>query len=170
MLWCAPYVKAIRAMRIIGYMRFPLVGGAALALLGCIQPPMGRTAAIPSPIPAGGARLWFYRSYEPSVSLNNANVSLNGTLAATVAAEGTPVFRDVPPGTYHVTVESDGTDVNQSKDIVLGPGQEGFIKILASNTWDATGDLTQRTRDTFYVSVVSPQIARSELGVRSPGG
>ena len=157
-------------MRTLTHLRLPLLGGALLVLAGCVQPPVARNVAFNTPIPAGAARLWFYRSYEPSVSLNDASVSLNGTPTATVGADGTPVFRDVPPGNYHVTVESFGQDTNQAKDIALAPGQEGFAKILASGTWSSDGGVTQITRDTFYVSLVPPQVARNELGAPSPGG
>ncbi|MBV9824763.1 MAG: carboxypeptidase regulatory-like domain-containing protein [Alphaproteobacteria bacterium] len=157
-------------MHTLVHPRLPLLCGALLALAGCVQSPAARNVALSTPIPAGAARLWFYRSYEPSVSLNDARVSLNGTPTVTVGADGTPVFRDVPPGTYHLTVESFGQDTNQAKDIALAPGQEGFAKILASDSWSSDGGVTQITRDTFYVSLVSPQVARSELGVASPGG
>ncbi|HEX3861034.1 MAG TPA: hypothetical protein VHY35_05025 [Stellaceae bacterium] len=141
------------------------VAGAVLLLpAACAQPSAVSTAAAAAtPVPAGAARIWFYREYEPSVSLNYANVALNGAQVATVAPDGSAFHRDVAPGHYHVSVDSVGQDVNQAKDIDLAPGQEAFVKILALRGWDSGGDTTQFDRDTFYVSVVPPQVARAEL-------
>jgi hypothetical protein len=53
-----------------------------VVLAGCA----GALAApvVASPVAAGAARIWFYRDYEPSVSLNVANVALNGASAGSV--------------------------------------------------------------------------------------
>jgi hypothetical protein len=111
----------------------------------------------------GAARIWFYRDYEPYGSRNFATVSLNGATTGSVPPDGSAFYRDVPAGRYHITVDSSGSDVNQDKTVDLGPGQEAFVKILASTSWESSGDETQYSRDTFYVSLVPPQIARSEL-------
>ena len=140
----------------------PQAGAGALALLlaACAQP-VQMTAV--GPVPPGAARIWFYRDYEPSVSLNNATVTLNGAVAAQVSAFGGGSYRDVPPGHYHIAVESFGQDSNQTKDVDLGPGQEAFVKILDSTSWVEGGDVTEFQRDTFYVSLVSPQVARAQM-------
>jgi hypothetical protein len=139
-----------------------------LVLAGCAGAPAAPVAA--SPVAAGAARIWFYRDYEPSVSINLANVGLNGASAGYVQADGSPLYRDVSPGHYHITVESPGMDVNQSKDVDLAPGQEAFAKILALSSWESGGEQTTYQRDTFYVSLVSSQVARAELGRSRPGG
>jgi hypothetical protein len=59
--------------------------GLLLIVAGCAEPTA--TAQVPGPIPAGQARVWFYRPYEPSESLNLALI-------------------DVPPGHYHIAPES----------------------------------------------------------------
>ena len=133
-----------------------------LALAGCAGPTATPAAAIAA-VPANAARFWFYRDYEPSVSLNDANVALNGAPAGVVLADGTAFYRDVPAGHYHITVESVGRDVNQDKEIDLTPGQQAFVKILALSSWESGGDETQYQRDTFYVSLVPPQVAQAEL-------
>jgi hypothetical protein len=61
-------------------------------------------------------------------------------------------------------------DVNQSKDIDLAPGQEAFVKIPALSSWESGGEQTAYQRDTFYVSLVSTQVARAELSRSRPGG
>lgn len=133
---------------------------AAMLAVAAFAPPAA--AQMPSPAAAGTARIWFYRDYEPSVSLNIANVALNGALAGSVQPDGSAFYRDVPTGHYHITVESFGTDVNQAKDIDLAPGQEAYVKVLASD-WISGGDMTSFRRDTFYISLVPPQVARAEL-------
>jgi len=73
-----------------------------LLLGGCVSPPtVPAASAVVSPVPAGAARIWFYRDYEPSVSLNLAAVALNGALAGYVQPEGSAFYRDVAPGRYH---------------------------------------------------------------------
>jgi len=49
-------------------------------------------------------------------------------------------------------------------------GQEAFVKILAESRRDSAGDPIAYKRDTFYVSLVSPQVARAELEKRSLNG
>ena len=147
--------------------------GCALVVLlaGCVQQAVGPAEPAASPaVSAGTARIWFYRDYEPSVSRNLAEVALNGSVAGYVQPDGSAFYRDVPPGRYHVTVASGGTDTNQDKEVDLPPGQEAFVKVLGSNTWESGGDNYSYGRDTFYISLVSPQIARAELATHSRSG
>jgi hypothetical protein len=148
----------------------PRVAGCAVVVVvaGCTGVPA--TPVVASPAAAGAARIWFYRDYEPSVSINLANVALNGASVGYVQPDGSPLYRDVSPGHYRITVESAGTDVNQSKDVDLAAGQEAFVKILALDSWESGGEQSQYKRDTFYVSLVSSQVARAELGHARPGG
>lgn len=141
---------------------------AALVLPGCARPPAVSAAAIP-PIPPGEARIWFYRDFEPSVTLGMANVALNGVDGIHVNADGSASYRDVPPGHYRVTVESYGIDVNQSRELDLTAGQEAYVKIL-SIPWIAEGDLSSFTRDTFYVSLVPPAEGRAIVAGRPFAG
>jgi hypothetical protein len=145
--------------------RIGAAGAAALLLMaGCAQPPGAPAAAASaSVVPAGMARIWFYRDYEPSVSLNFANVGLNGARVASVQADGGALYRDVPPGHYHISADSAGMDVNQTKDVDLAAGQEAYVKVLASGSWESGGDMQSYQRDTFYISLVPPQVARAEL-------
>jgi len=136
-----------------------------LALPGCA--PQSPPPVSAGPIPPGEARLWFYRDYEPSVSRNFATVALNGSVIGQVRPEGGGFYRDVPPGHYHISVESFGTDTNQAKDIDLAPGQEAFAKVLASTSWASSGDVTSFQRDTFYIALIPPQQARTEMAAYS---
>lgn len=133
---------------------------AALCVLaGCAQPPAGFEPA--GPIPPGQARLWFYRDYQPSVSFNVANVDLNGTRIVSVPAYGPAIYRDVPPGQYHVMAESFVVYDQQGTNVTVGPGQQLYLKIENSPiNW---GDLSVYQRDVFYVRAVPPEVARAQL-------
>ena len=56
-----------------------------------------RTPVTETPIPAGQGRLWVYRIWLPSESLNLANIDVNGVYFGSVENGGV-FYRDVPPG------------------------------------------------------------------------
>jgi hypothetical protein len=120
-------------------------------------------AQVASPAPPGAARIWFYRDYEPYGARSMAAVALNGAVVGYAQPEGTPFYRDVSPGRYHVTVGTQGEDVNQDTWIDVAPGQQAFVKVLGTNTWDAGGDNVIYSRDTYYARVMPPQIAQAEI-------
>jgi hypothetical protein len=121
---------------VAGARYFPPVEAAG----GEVGGPLGEPAAAAvSAVMAGWARIWFYRDYSPSVSLNLANVAPHGAPAGSAEPDGTAFYRDGAPGHYHVTIESVGTDVNQAKD----------VKILASASWEPDGEESQYISDTF---------------------
>jgi hypothetical protein len=133
-------------------------------MAGCARnPPVGSVSV--APIPAGEARLWFYRVYLPSETLNMTKVSMNGAYAG-YAQLGGAFYRDVPPGIYHVEVESYGRDFDQSTNIALVAGQEAYVKVESLRSW-ATDYGVGRTigRDTFYARLMLPQIARTEIAL-----
>ena len=136
------------------------VGLAAFA--GCARNPTVGTVSMAA-IPPGEARLWFYRIYLPSETLNMTKVTMNGVYAG-YAQLGGAFYRDVPPGTYHIEVESYGKDFNQSADVALVAGQEAYVKVETLRSW-STDYGRGRTigRDTFYARLMLPQIARPEL-------
>jgi hypothetical protein len=119
------------------------------------------SAAVP-PIPQGQARVWFYREFIPSESLNMTEVRMNGAYAG-YSQLGGAFYRDVPPGQYLVTVASWGVDVNQSAVVALVPGQEAFIKIESLRAWSDLGERHPAQRDTFYARLIPSQIARAEM-------
>jgi hypothetical protein len=131
-------------------------------LAGCARSPTVGSVTVP-PIPAGEARLWFYRPYLPSETLNMTEVSINGAYAG-YAQLGGAFYRDVPPGGYHIGVESYGKDFNQSTNIALVAGQEAFVRVESLRSWATTfGIGTTVGRDTFYARLILPQIARTEM-------
>lgn len=106
------------------------------ALAGCARNPTVGSVSAP-PIPAGEARVWFDRVYLPSETLNMTEVSMNGAYAgyAGYAQLGGAFYRDVPPGVYHIEVESYGRDLNQSTNVALVTGQGVYVKIESLRSW-----------------------------------
>jgi hypothetical protein len=123
-------------------------------------PPMTQLAAVAPPAPTGQARIWFYRDWLPSESLNLANIDVNGGYFGSVA-NGSAFYRDVPPGHYHIAPVSYNRDFNQDRDVDLAPGQQLYVKILSLRNWD--GACRHCGRDTFYAWVIRPEIAQAEI-------
>jgi hypothetical protein len=132
------------------------------ALVGCGRNPTVDSVSVP-PIPMGDARLWFYRLYIPSETLNMTKVSMNGGYAG-YAKLGGAFYRDVPPGVYHIEVESYGRDINQSADVALVAGQEAYVRVESLRSWTTGyGQRGMAGRDTFYARLILPEIARAEI-------
>src|SRR6266851_9585508 len=158
----------------IGYIarRHPLRRAVAAALLlaaaACSQLPSTASIAVP-PIPAGEARVWFYRAFNPYDSLGTPYIRLNDAIVA-MSEPGGASYRDVPAGPYHITVDSYGEDFNQSKDVRLAPGQELYVKIVSLREWitgggggDGGGGEGSFGRDTFYVWLIPAEMARGDV-------
>ena len=132
-----------------------------LAMAACAQSPVTTSVAIP-PVPTGEARVWFYRDYEPYAGKGLPAVAMNGGVVG--AAElGGAFYRDVPPGHYTVTVETNGRDLNQMADFDVGPGQEAYVKIVSSPDWVSGGDSFQYERPTFYAWRMPSEAARTAI-------
>ncbi|HTV88348.1 MAG TPA: DUF2846 domain-containing protein [Stellaceae bacterium] len=121
-------------------------------------------AATPGAVPAGMARIWIYREYAPYQSLATPYVRLNGAIVG-VSQPGEVFYRDVPAGTYTVSVDSLGMDVNQFTTVDLAPGQQAFVKVLVSDSWDSGGggDRGGWARPTFYTWQIAPAAAEAEI-------
>ena len=141
---------------------------AAAALLltatSCALPPTS-SVVIP-PIPAGEARLWFYRDYEPSETLARPYVRLNEQVTG-ISEPGGAFYRDVAPAHYSVTVDSAGRDVNQFADIDLAAGQEAYAKVLSLRSWLDDDCIPWGGCDTFYARLMRAEAARAAIA-RSP--
>jgi hypothetical protein len=134
----------------------------ALTAAGCARNPPVGAVAVP-PIPPGEARVWFYRVYLPSETLNMTKVTMNGVYAG-YAQLGGAFYRDVPPGTYHVEVASYGRDFDQSTNLAVAPGQEAYVKIESLDSWSTiVGAGFVAKRDTFYARLMLPQLAHAEI-------
>ena len=75
--------------------------GLVLMTAGCGGVSTSASVVAPGPVPAAQARIWFYRDYEPSESLNLADINVNGAYFGSVA-NGSAFFRDIPPGHYRI--------------------------------------------------------------------
>jgi hypothetical protein len=94
------------------------------------------------PVPAGQARVWFYRPLEPYGSLNLARIDANGSF-------------------FGATPESFGRDFNQDKDVDLGPVPHLYVKIVSSESWGVglSGSRNFK-RDTVYAWLIPQEVAR----------
>jgi len=121
-----------------------------------------------APVSPGTARIWIYRDYEPYQTLARPNVRLNGAIAG-ISEPGGVFYRDLAPGTYAITVDSYGTDVQQFVSVPVAAGQQVYVKVLASADWASGGGGGERgggggwARDTFYTWQVQPGVAAAEI-------
>jgi hypothetical protein len=148
-----------------------LQAGAAtvlLAMAACSQLPTTASVTVPS-IPAGDARAWFFRDDGPYESHARPAVRMNDTTVGIVEPRGA-FYHDVPPGHYHVAVDTYVPDVNATKDVDLASGQQAYFKIVSLNNWlgggGQAGD-TDYSRGAFYVWLIPTAVAQSEVA-RSP--
>lgn len=150
-----------------------LARAAALALVvACIvataASPVGAATATASGPPPGYARIWIYRYYEPYESLATPYVRFNGRIVAVSQASGS-FYRDVPAGTYLVTVDSLGRDVDQFTTVAVAAGQQVYVQIQVSRYWDCGGGGGNRgggggwCRPTFYTRLQLPQVAEAAI-------
>jgi hypothetical protein len=156
--------------------RLPCALGFLLLLTvtaSCAQPP----AAAPylaTPIPAGMARIWFYRDMNPNDVLAEAYIRLNGAVAG-VSEPGGAFYRDVAPGRYHIHVDSYVDDPHNDSDVALAPGAEAYAKVLPAENFvqggggDASGGYR---RPSFVVWLYPPDAARPAVAQSyfQPGG
>jgi len=146
-------------MTIHSLLRWVLPAGAGLVLLATA----GHAQMPPTPT-AGTARIWFYRDMAPYSSLATPFVRLNGVVAG-VSQPGGASYRDVPPGHYHISVDSYGVDFGQTKDVDLAPGAEIYAKVVSNDHWiegggGGRGGGGGYHRDTFYVWLYPAEQAR----------
>ena len=139
-----------------------------LATAACAELPKTASVAIP-PIPAGDARVWFYRPIDAYDSMATPFIRMNDAIVATSMPNGAS-YRDVPAGPYHITVDSYGKDFNQDKTVQLAAGQELFVEIVSLRNWvpvgtagDESGGGGDFGRNTFYVWLIPAEKARDEV-------
>jgi hypothetical protein len=107
--------------------------GLLLMLLAtaCATPPAPQVA---TPPPPGQARIWFYRLWDPSESLNAANIDVNGVYFGSVEP-GSAFYRDVPSGVYQIAPQNKYLDYNQNTNVAVVPGQQVFIAVVDLSSW-----------------------------------
>jgi hypothetical protein len=133
---------------------------AALVVWTPVSPTVANAA--PASPPPGYARIWIYRLDEPHVSLARPYVRFNDRIVG-ISEPGGAFYRDVLPGKYHVTVDSQGRDVNQFAHIELIAGQQAYIEVQVLRSWDCNGFDHDQCWPTFYARLQQPQVALAAI-------
>jgi hypothetical protein len=135
-----------------------LLGIGILQLWGCASEPTVTAAEAQIPaLPAGLARVWVLRQFEPGLGVQWTPMTyVNGSPLAGAYA-GTAFYRDLPPGTYTFTVDSCTTDFNQSQTLRLTPGMRADLEVQVLNSIPAWGCFDPNT---FYVRQIPPEWAQ----------
>jgi Protein of unknown function (DUF2846) len=135
--------------------------GLVLMTAGCGGVSTSASVVAPGPVPATQARIWFYRDYEPSESLNLADINVNGAYFGSVA-NGSAFYRDIPPGHYRIAPVSFIEDPNEDRYVDIAPGQQLYIKIVSLRAW-LQGGCRTCARDSFYAWLIPPEVAQAEI-------
>ena len=117
------------------------------------------------PIPAGEARVWFYRDAGTYDSYQLPSIEMNGTIVGVSQPVGSFYF-DVKPGFYHVTVQQYLDAPEEAANIDLTPGQQAYLKILSlydciSGSSNLRG--SYYSRPCFYVWNMPAQVAQATV-------
>src|SRR5437667_5128668 len=125
-----------------------------VAMAGCAQLPSAGSIAI-QPIPQSQARAWFYRDANVYESLERPYIRMNGGVVG-ISEPGGTFYRDVPPGNYHVGVDSYLPPFNSTRDVYLAPGQQVYFKVsperyICGGGGDSSGGGGDCRRANFYV-------------------
>ncbi|HZB93549.1 MAG TPA: DUF2846 domain-containing protein [Stellaceae bacterium] len=140
---------------------FRTISGLLLAawLGGCDTATQAVQGPVP-PVPAGEARLYFYRDADVYDGTEVTTVSLNGAPTG-ASGLGTVFYRDVAPGTYRISVSSDKLYPDQDKTVQVGAGSTTFVKVESQPYWGQSGWEWQG--NTFLVAIVDPAIASEQI-------
>ncbi len=139
-----------------------LAGLMLAACQGQLSGPSVVTATA-TPVPAGLARIYFYRDWEPYESLSRPLIYLNDA-PSQISEPGGVTFRDLPPGDYHVSVDSVGVYPHQFKELVLRAGDVRYVKIESLASWQTgRGPGHIGYRDTFIVELIPERQAQGEI-------
>ncbi|HYC13479.1 MAG TPA: DUF2846 domain-containing protein [Stellaceae bacterium] len=143
---------------------------AALALVltillaGCASgpapPPFASVVNQLPPLAAGQARIFFYRYYQLYVSMARPYIRLNGTSVA-ISEPGGVLYRDVPPGTYLISVDSQGLYPNQNKTVTLAGGETLYVRVDSMKGYDSGFD--SYDPEVFAVTLMSPAPAQADM-------
>ena len=143
-------------------------GSVLLAAAACSQLPATASVAVP-PIPPGEARVWFYRQVDLYDSLSTPYIRMNDAIVG-ISEPGGASYRDVPAGQYHIAVDSYLDSPQQDQNVAVVPGQELYVKVVPLRDWiqgggggDPGGGGANYTKDTFYVWLIPPEVARAEV-------
>ena len=144
-----------------------LVFAAAVGLAGCAgggEPPGPRFADVAAqipPVPPDRARFFFYRDYSLYDSLQRPYIALNGQ-PVVISEIGGVSYRDVPPGTYVVSVPYSAIYPDKDKTATVVGGQTTYVKIQ-TNIYEPSDALTDYQPDIFVVVLIDPAQAQREI-------
>jgi hypothetical protein len=145
---------------------------AGIVTLGAVMAPivwppvvtLARAQTAPAvqlaPPPAGLARVWFLRQFQPGESLWTPMIYVNGA-PMTPSIPGTIFYRDFAPGTYTFTVDSCGSDSSQFPTLQLGPGAQYEFEVQSLESFRPPD--CPRGTGVFYVRPVAPRFLQLYL-------
>jgi len=137
-----------------------LMMAVAACSSGPAPPPFASIAAgIPALAP-DRARIYFYRYYQLYVSMARPYIRLNGMHVA-ISEPGGVLYRDVPPGTYLISVDSQGLYPDQNKTVTLAAGQMLYVRVDSMKGYDAGFD--NYDPEVFVVTLISPEQAKADM-------
>jgi hypothetical protein len=142
--------------------RAPRFAVPALALLLAVAGAVPASATAPqvAAMPAGTARIWFYRVFFPDDTGGMPAVTVNGRTVG-YARAGYSFYRDVPAGACRITVDSYLPDPSQTMDLTLAPGTQIYLAIESDPTW--IENLRGFRRGTYALGFEPPRIAAIHL-------
>ncbi len=138
----------------------PLAVALALMLAACAQTSVGALHGPLPPSPPGTARLVFFRPLEIYDSTAWSAIYLNGVPAGE-SQPGAVLYRDVAPGRYELTAQTQGYYPNQFKTVDVRAGDTFYVRI---NTLPKSPCTTSPVgaacggEDTFILTLVDPTL------------
>ena len=144
-----------------------LILATALGLGACVgggEPPGTRFAQVAAQIPPVSpdrVRFFFYRDYSLYNSTQRPTITLNGEPVA-ISEIGGVSYRDMPPGTYVISVPYSAIYPNKDKIVTVSGGQTVYAKIQ-SEVFEPNITLLDYEPDIFVVVLVEPAQAQQEI-------
>jgi hypothetical protein len=132
-------------------------------LLGCAaEPTVAAEAAQIPPVPAGLARVWVLRQFEPGLGVQWSPMTYLNGLPLAGAYAGTGFYRDLAPGTYTFTVDSCTRDFNQAQTLQLTAGMQADLEVQVLSSLNSWGCFDPNT---FYMRQI-PSGRRNSISAR----
>jgi hypothetical protein len=142
----------------------------ALALAACAgggEPEGTRFATVAAqlpPVPPDRARFFFYRDYALYDSVQRPYIALNGQPVA-ISELGGVTYRDMPPGTYVISVPDSAIYPNKDKTVTVVGGQTVYAKIQTEK-FDGNITLIDYQPDIFVVVLADPADAQRDIATK----
>jgi hypothetical protein len=117
-------------------------------------------ARIPA-VPAGMARVWVLRQFEPGLGVQWSPMTYVDGSPLGAAYAGTAFYRDLPPGTFTFTVDSCTRDFSQAQPLQLTAGMQAELEVQVLGSISSWGCFDPNT---FYIRQIPPERARFYFG------